>query len=73
MPTAISVACLPTTPPPMMTTWAGATPGTPPSSLPEPPWADSRAKAPAWIDMRPATCDIGANSGSRPWSSVTVS
>ena len=31
MPTAISAACLPATPPPRITTFAGGTPGTPPS------------------------------------------
>jgi hypothetical protein len=56
-----------------MTTLAGATPGTPPSSMPRPPCAFSRQWAPAWIDIRPATSDIGASKGSRPAASVTVS
>ena len=32
-----------------------------------------QAVAPAWIDMRPATSDMGASSGRPPRSSVTVS
>jgi len=42
MPTAIVAACSPTTPPPMMQTRAGFTPGTPPSSTPMPPRSFSR-------------------------------
>ena len=52
---------------------AGATPGTPPISLPMPS-ADFRKAAPAAsIASRPATSLIGASSGSPPWASVTVS
>ena len=51
----------------------GNTPGTPPSNTPAPPCALSRQWAPAWMDIRPATCDIGASRGSPPWESVTVS
>ncbi|MNY24908.1 hypothetical protein D3C86_1586510 [compost metagenome] len=69
----MAAAWLPTTPPPRITTLPGATPGTPPSSTPRPPLAFSRQLAPAWIDMRPATSDIGASSGRRPLASVTVS
>ena len=36
-PAAILAALIPTTPPPMISTLAGATPGTPPSSIPRPP------------------------------------
>ena len=66
-------AFAPTTPPPMMTTFAAGTPGTPPSSMPRPPCSISKQCAPAWIDMRPATSDIGASSGRPPRASVTVS
>ena len=66
-------ALVPTTPPPRTTTFAGGTPGTPPSSTPRPPCAISRQCAPAWIDMRPATSLIGASSGRPPRASVTVS
>ena len=37
MPCAIVAAETPTTPPPRTTTFAGATPGTPPSNTPRPP------------------------------------
>ena len=73
MPIAMRAALMPTTPPPITSTSAGFTPGTPPSSTPEPPCAFSSACAPAWIDMRPATSDIGASSGRPPLRSVTVS
>ena len=73
MPMAMRAALRPTTPPPSTTTFAGFTPGTPPSSTPAPPWAFSSACAPAWMDMRPATSDIGASSGRPPLRSVTVS
>ena len=53
--------------------FSGNTPGTPPSSTPRPPLAFCRAVAPAWIERRPATSDIGASRGSPPRSSVTVS
>ncbi len=72
-PTAICVALVPATPPPRMTTRAGATPGTPPSSTPKPPFAFCRAVAPTWIDMRPATSLIGVSSGSERSGAVTVS
>ena len=45
-PTAISAAWVPETPPPRMTTLAGATPGTPPSRIPRPPFAFCRQYAP---------------------------
>ena len=73
MPTAIIAACVPTTPPPRITTLPGATPGTPPSRMPLPPFGFSRKCAPACTDMRPATSDIGASSGSPPVAAVTVS
>ncbi len=72
-PIAMRAAFRPTTPPPMTSTSAGFTPGTPPSRMPEPPCAFSSACAPAWIDMRPATSLIGASSGRPPRLSVTVS
>ncbi len=62
-PTAILAAFTPTVPPPMMTTLAGATPVTPPSSTPEPPWFFCRCVAPAWMARRPATSLMGASSG----------
>ena len=71
-PTAISAAWVPETPPPRITTFAGGTPGTPPSSTPRPPLAFCRQAAPTWIDMRPATSLIGVSSGSEPLR-VTVS
>ncbi len=66
-------AFAPATPPPMTTTLPGATPGTPPSSTPRPPLAFCNAYAPACIDNRPATSDIGVNSGNDPSLAVTVS
>src|SRR5260221_673752 len=66
-------AWLPATPPPRITTSAGGTPGTPPSSTPRPPFSFSRQRAPTCGAMRPATSDIGVNSGSVPWGDVTVS
>src|SRR5438552_3663559 len=45
-PAAILAALMPTTPPPMITTSPGATPGTPPSSTPLPPHTYSRHLAP---------------------------
>ncbi len=42
MPSAMWHACEPTTPPPRITTFAGSTPGTPPSSMPRPPCGFSR-------------------------------
>ena len=72
-PAAIRAACVPTTPPPITAILLGATPGTPPISLPIPS-ADFRKAAPAAsIASRPATSLIGASSGSPPWASVTVS
>ncbi len=73
MPTAICNAFVPTTPAPMITTCAGATPGTPPSSKAIPPFDFSRCAAPAWIDMRPATSLMGASNGKPPPGPVIVS
>jgi hypothetical protein len=73
MPTAIFAAFVPTTPPPMMTTRAAGTPGTPPNSTPRPPFIFSRYCAPTCTAMRPATSDIGVRSGSVPRRSVIVS
>ena len=56
-----------------MVTLAGSTPGTPPSRMPRPPLAFWSAVAPAWMERRPATSDIGASNGRPPRSSVTVS
>jgi hypothetical protein len=72
-PAAIFAALVPTTPPPMITTSPGATPGTPPSSTPLPPKIFSRYLAPCCTAMRPATSDIGVSSGSSPEGSCTVS
>ena len=73
MPTAMSAAFWPTTPPPMTMTLPAATPGTPPSSRPRPPSGFSSMKAPAWVAILPAISLIGASSGSRPRASSTVS
>ena len=73
MPALIKAALLPATPPPRMTTSAGGTPGTPPSSTPRPPFSFSRQRAPTWGAMRPATSDIGVSSGKVPCGLVTVS
>ena len=43
---AMRAALVPDTPPPMITTFAAGTPGTPPSSMPEPPCSFSRQWAP---------------------------
>src|ERR1043165_9187586 len=64
MPAAIFAALRPTRPPPRITTFAGATPGTPPSNTPRPPYNFSRYFAPSCTAMRPATSDIGVTSGS---------
>ena len=42
LPTAICAALTPETPPPRIATFAGATPGTPPSKTPRPPCSFSR-------------------------------
>ncbi len=73
MPALMSAAWVPATPPPRMTTSAGGTPGTPPSSTPRPPFSFSRQRAPTCGAMRPATSDIGVSSGSVPCGLVTVS
>ena len=73
MPMAMKAAFCPTTPPPITSTVAAATPGTPPSRTPRPPIGFSRKNAPAWVAILPATSDIGASSGSRPLASSTVS
>ena len=73
MPAAIMAALEPDVPAPMTVTRAGATPGTPPSSTPRPPWVRSRWWAPAWAAMRPAISLIGASRGSDPLGRATVS
>ena len=50
-------------PPPITSTCAGGTPGTPPSSMPRPPFDRSRNCAPTCVAIRPATSDIGVSSG----------
>ena len=57
----------------MTITFAGGTPGTPPSRIPRPPSGFSSMNAPAWVAILPATSDIGASSGNRPCPSSTVS
>ena len=69
----MKAAFIPTTPPPITSTVAAATPGTPPSRMPRPPSGFSSMKAPACVAILPATSLIGASSGSRPASSTTVS
>src|SRR2546426_2817064 len=54
-PAAIFAAFAPTTPPPMISTSAGSTPGTPPSRIPLPPYTFSRYFAPSCTAIRPAT------------------
>jgi hypothetical protein len=73
LPTAMRAAFAPTTPAPRMVILAGGTPGTPPSRIPMPPCAFSSECAPACTDMRPATSDMGASSGSPPRGEVMVS
>ena len=73
IPIATAAALRPTLPPPMIITFAAATPGTPPSSTPRPPSGFSSMNAPACVARRPAISDIGASSGRRPWRSSTVS
>src|SRR3990172_6080471 len=59
MPIAIFAAFIPTMPPPMTITLPGATPGTPESRMPLPPFAICSAQAPTWGASRPAISDIG--------------
>ena len=66
MPTARVAAWVPTTPPPRMTTFAGATPGEPPSSRPGPPCGCIRYWPAACAARRPAISLIGVSSGSAP-------
>ena len=73
MPTATLAALVPTVPPPMMTTFAGGTPVTPPSRTPRPPLFFCRCVAPAWMASLPATSLIGKSSGWAPFGSSTVS
>jgi outer membrane protein insertion porin family len=51
----------------------GATPGTPESRIPLPPFAICSAQAPTWVASRPAISDIGVSSGRLPSAAVTVS
>ena len=62
----MNAAFIPTTPPPITSTVAAATPGTPPSRMPRPPSGFSSMNAPACVAILPATSLIGASSGSRP-------
>ncbi len=73
MPMAMKAAFMPTAPPPITSTLAAATPGTPASRMPRPPNGFSSMYAPAWVAIFPAISDIGARSGSRPSRSSTVS
>src|SRR6266446_5124384 len=59
IPALMSAALLPATPPPRITTSAGGTPGTPPSSTPRPPFSFSRQRAPTCGAIRPATSALG--------------
>src|SRR3954451_502604 len=65
MPIAMNAAFRPTAPPPITSTVAAATPGTPPSRMPRPPSGFSRKKAPACVAILPATSLMGASSGRR--------
>ena len=72
-PMAMRTALVPLTPPPITTTSAAGTPGTPPSRMPAPPCSFSRWCAPTCTDMRPATSLMGESKGKPPRASVTVS
>jgi hypothetical protein len=73
IPIAMNAAFLPTTPPPITSTVAAATPGTPPRRIPLPPSGFSSMNAPACVAILPATSLIGASSGRRAAASSTVS
>ena len=73
IPTAILAELMPTTPPPIITTCAGSTPGTPPNKTPCPPCGFSRKRAPTCTAMRPATSLIGVSRGKLRSGSCTVS
>ena len=63
----------PTTPAPSTTTWAGGTPGTPPSSMPAAAVRLLQVEGADVAAIRPATSDMGVSSGSRPVTSWMVS
>ena len=73
IPSAMFAAFCPETPAPMITTFAFATPPTPPISTPRPPWAFINACAPTCGARHPATSDIGYSNGNHPDGSCTVS
>ena len=54
---------MPTTPPPITTTFPRATPGTPESNTPRPPLTRSKKFAPICAAIRPAISLIGASKG----------
>ncbi len=62
-PAAIFAASVPTIPPPKIITFAGRTPGTPPSNIPLPPDGFSKYLAPSCTAILPATSDIGTSNG----------
>jgi hypothetical protein len=70
-PEAMRAAWSPTTPPPMTTVRARATPATPPMSSPGPPFGACRNVADAMAARRPAISLIGSSSGRR-WSGVST-
>ncbi len=72
-PAATLAALVPTMPAPSTTTFAGGTPGTPPSRMPRPRIGFSRYLAPSWMLILPAISLIGVSSGSRPARSLIVS
>jgi hypothetical protein len=72
-PAAIFAALAPTIPPPMITTVAGATPGTPARRIPRPSIGFSRNFAPSCTAIRPATSLIGMRRGRDRSSASTVS
>jgi hypothetical protein len=72
-PHAIFAAPVPAMPPPIMATWPGATPGSPPIRMPLPLLCFKRKFTPIWTDSLPAISLIGASSGREPFSSCTVS
>ena len=72
-PESIFADCVPTTPPPITTAFAGLTPGIPPRSMPHPFWCFSRNFAPCCAAILPATSDIGVSRGREPSEFSTVS
>jgi hypothetical protein len=71
--TAVRAAADPTAPTPSTTTCAGGTPGVPPSRMPRPPELDRIKCAAMGMVIWPAISPMAASTGSRPFSSWTIS